>query len=70
MWPNLCFNIHRIDPLTGNYGEIINSYRAGNNATNAMNAAISYAKSEKLLNRYHYAVSNGLTTVFDTRDSQ
>lgn len=61
------WNVLRIDPLTGNYVEIVQSYHFSVNDSVNMQSAISYAKSEKMLNRYHYAVSNGLCTVFDTR---
>lgn len=61
------WNVYRIDPMTGNYGEIVNSYHYSVIDKNNQDAAISYAKGEKMLNRYHYAVGNGLVTIFDTR---
>lgn len=61
------WNVYRIDPMTGKYGEIVNSYSYSVTDKNNQDAAISYAKGEKLLNRYHYAVGNGLVTIFDTR---
>lgn len=61
------WNVYRIDPLTGNYVEIVQSYSFSVNDSVNMASAIQYAKSEKMLNRYHYAVGNNLRTVFDTR---
>lgn len=63
------WNIYRINPLTGNYGEIVNSFSRSVNDSVNMQEAIKYAKGEKMLNRYHYAVGNGLRTVFDTREA-
>jgi hypothetical protein len=66
----MAWNIYRINPLTGNYDEIVNSFSRSVNDTANMLEAIKYAKGEKKLNRYHYTVSNGLCTVFDTRTAK
>lgn len=63
------WNVYRIDPLTGNYREIVNSFSYSVIDKNNQDSAISYAKGEKKLNRYHYAVGNGLITIFDTREA-
>lgn len=65
--PHTHWNVYRIDPMSGKYMEIVQSYHFSVNDSVNMESAIRYAKSEKMLNRYHYAVGNGLRTVFDTR---
>lgn len=67
---NIHWNVYRVDPMTGKYGKIVNSYHFSVIDKKNQDAAISYARSEKRLNRYHYAVGNGLVTIFDTRKDQ
>lgn len=63
-------NVHRIDPLTGNYGEIVNSFTELA-FTNAKDSAVRYAKGERRIHpNHHYVVTTGLAAIYDTRDEQ
>jgi hypothetical protein len=64
------WNIHRIDPLTGKYGEIVNGFSFSRDDRENMESAVSYARNERHRDgRHHYVVSNGLCTVYDSREA-